>query len=96
MLGLSEYLFLAHGGSFKEAKSKIRPFFKPKVGAISFAKFWYDLWGNTVNTASRMESTSQHGWVRVSQSTYEALKDVYDFEDVGLMECKGLGKIRTH
>ena len=66
------------------------------AGVIGFTKFSYDLWGNTVNTASRMESTSQHGRVQVSPSTYEALKDTYDFEDAGLMECKGLGEIRTH
>jgi class 3 adenylate cyclase len=66
------------------------------AGVIGFTKFSYDLWGNTVNTASRMESTSQHGRVQVSPSTYEALKDNYDFEDAGLMECKGLGEIRTH
>jgi class 3 adenylate cyclase len=66
------------------------------AGVIGFTKFSYDLWGNTVNTASRMESTSQHGRAQVSPSTYEALKDTYDFEDAGLMECKGLGEIRTH
>jgi class 3 adenylate cyclase len=66
------------------------------AGVIGFTKFSYDLWGNTVNTASRMESTSQHGRVQVSPSTYEALKDAYDFEDAGLMECKGLGEIRTY
>ncbi|MBU3575486.1 adenylate/guanylate cyclase domain-containing protein [Polynucleobacter sp. UK-Mo-2m-Kol15] len=66
------------------------------AGVIGFTKFSYDLWGNTVNTASRMESTSQHGRVQVSPSTYEALKDLYDFEDAGLMECKGLGEIRTY
>lgn len=66
------------------------------AGVIGFTKFSYDLWGNTVNTASRMESTSQHGRAQVSPSTYEALKDLYDFEDAGLMECKGLGEIRTY
>lgn len=66
------------------------------AGVIGFTKFSYDLWGNTVNTASRMESTSQQGRVQVSPSTYEALKDLFDFEDAGLMECKGLGEIRTH
>ncbi|MFZ4062099.1 MAG: adenylate/guanylate cyclase domain-containing protein [Polynucleobacter sp.] len=66
------------------------------AGVIGFTKFSYDLWGNTVNTASRMESTSQHGRVQVSPSTYEALKDTFIFEDGGLMECKGLGEIRTH
>ena len=66
------------------------------AGVIVFTKFSYDLWGNTVNTASRMESTSRHGRVQVSPSTYEALKTSFSFEDGGLMECKGLGEIRTH
>jgi class 3 adenylate cyclase len=66
------------------------------AGVIGFTKFSYDLWGNTVNTASRMESTSPHGRVQVSPSTYEALKTSFSFEDGGLMECKGLGEIRTH
>jgi adenylate cyclase len=66
------------------------------AGVIGFTKFSYDLWGNTVNTASRMESTAPQGRVQVSPSTYEALKTCFNFEDGGLMECKGLGEIRTH
>lgn len=66
------------------------------AGVIGYTKFSYDLWGNTVNTASRMESTSQPGRVQVSPSTYEALKQTFRFEDAGLMECKGLGEIRTY
>jgi len=66
------------------------------AGVIGFTKFSYDLWGNTVNVASRMESTSQQGRVQVSPATYEALKNDFQFEDGGLMECKGLGEIRTY
>jgi class 3 adenylate cyclase len=66
------------------------------AGVIGFTKFSYDLWGNTGNTASRMESTAPHGRVQASPSTYEALKTSFNFEDGGLMECKGLGEIRTH
>lgn len=65
------------------------------AGVIGFTKFSYDLWGNTVNVASRMESTSQAGRVQVSPSTYEAIQDQYAFEDVGLMECKGVGQVMT-
>jgi class 3 adenylate cyclase len=66
------------------------------AGVIGFTKFSYDLWGNTVNTASRMESTSKPGRVQVSPATYEAIKVDFTLEDGGLMECKGLGEILTH
>ena len=66
------------------------------AGVIGFTKFSYDLWGNTVNVASRMESTSQPGKVQVSPSSYEALKSNYQLEEVGLVECKGLGQVTTH
>ncbi len=66
------------------------------AGVIGFTKFSYDLWGNTVNTASRMESTSVVGRVQVSTSTLEALQGAFMTEDAGEVECKGLGKVRTH
>jgi hypothetical protein len=66
------------------------------AGVIGFTKFSYDLWGNTVNTASRMESTSQHGRVQVSPSTHAALKDRYVMESAGRVACKGLGEVETH
>lgn len=66
------------------------------AGVIGFTKFSYDLWGNTVNTASRMESTSAVGRVQVSPSTLQALRGTFITEDAGEVECKGLGKIQTH
>lgn len=66
------------------------------AGVIGFTKFSYDLWGNTVNTASRMESTSRPGRVQVSPATYEAIKNDFVMEEGGMMECKGLGEILTH
>jgi hypothetical protein len=66
------------------------------AGVIGYTKFSYDLWGNTVNTASRMESTSKPGRIQVSPVTSEAIKNEYVLEDGGLMECKGLGEILTH
>jgi len=66
------------------------------AGVIGFTKFSYDLWGNTVNTASRMESTSAHGRVQVSPSTIELLKDAFCLEmRPEPVECKGLGAIQT-
>jgi class 3 adenylate cyclase/CheY-like chemotaxis protein len=66
------------------------------AGVIGYTKFSYDLWGNTVNTASRMESTSQPGRVQVSLATYELLQQEFEFDEGGMVECKGLGSMHTH
>jgi class 3 adenylate cyclase len=65
------------------------------AGVIGYTKFSYDLWGNTVNTASRMESTSQIGRIQVSPIVREAISDQYELEERELIECKGLGPILT-
>ena len=65
------------------------------AGVIGFTKFSYDLWGNTVNTASRMESTSGNGRIQVSAITHELLKEHFVLEERELIECKGLGPILT-
>lgn len=51
----------------------------------------FDIWGNTVNLASRMESNGEPGKVNVSQATYELSKDYFDFEYRGELEVKNLG-----
>ena len=66
------------------------------AGVIGFTKFSYDLWGNTVNTASRMESTSQQGKAQVSPSTYAALQSSFNMADAGVVQCKGIGEVETH
>ena len=65
------------------------------AGVIGFTKFSYDLWGNTVNTASRMESTSGNGRIQVSAITHELLKKHFVLEERELIECKGLGPMLT-
>ena len=66
------------------------------AGVIGHSKFSYDLWGNTVNTASRMESTCMPGKVQVSPSTYEQIKGHFDVQENQMIECKGLGQIMTY
>lgn len=66
------------------------------AGVIGTKKFIYDLWGNAVNTASRMESHGVPGRIQVSFYTYELLRDKYEFEERGSIEIKGQGEMRTY
>jgi len=63
------------------------------AGVIGSIKFIYDLWGDTVNLASRMESTGVPGAIQVSESVYRKLCGAYKFEERGLIEIKGRGKL---
>ena len=66
------------------------------AGVIGTKKFIYDLWGNAVNTASRMESHGVPGRIQVSFYTYELLRDKYEFEERGSIDIKGQGEMRTY
>lgn len=65
------------------------------AGIVGVKKFQYDVWGDTVNTAARMESSGMSGKVNISQSTYELVKDHPDFvfADRGIIEVKGKGEV---
>jgi len=63
------------------------------AGVIGIRKFIYDVWGDTVNTASRMESTGVPDRIQVTTATYERLRDRYEFEARGDVEVKGKGLI---
>jgi class 3 adenylate cyclase len=65
------------------------------AGVIGVSKFIYDLWGDTVNLASRMESTGVPGEIQVTRSVYERLKNGFEFESRGLVQVKGKGVIET-
>jgi len=65
------------------------------AGVIGTHKFSYDLWGDTVNTASRMESHGNAGRIQVSREIYETLKDTFIFEPRDEVEIKGKGKMQT-
>lgn len=65
------------------------------AGVIGRRKFIYDLWGDTVNTASRMESEGVPGRIQVTRSVVERLDDRFRFEPRGLVDVKGKGPMRT-
>ena len=62
------------------------------AGVIGTKKFSYDLWGDTVNVASRMESQGLPGYIQVTTDIYEQLKDRYVFEERGAIAVKGKGE----
>lgn len=66
------------------------------AGVIGTRKFFYDVWGDTVNTASRLESNGTPGRIQVTQETYDALSDRYMFENRGIIDIKGKGRIQTY
>ena len=66
------------------------------AGVIGKKKFIYDVWGDTVNTASRMESHGVPRAIHVSDATYAATKDIYDFESRGTIAVKGKGDMATY
>jgi guanylate cyclase len=65
------------------------------AGVIGRKKFQYDLWGDTVNTASRMESHGTGGKIQISRETYQLLKDEFICEPRGKVQVKGKGEMET-
>jgi class 3 adenylate cyclase len=66
------------------------------AGVIGTKKFIYDLWGDTVNTASRMESQGMPGRIQVTQRLYERLQGKYEFEQRGTIQVKGKGEMMAY
>jgi PAS domain S-box-containing protein len=89
----------------KENKSTARPPWQAKVGihtgeltagVIGKSKFAYDVWGRSVNTANRMESTCEGGKVNVSGATYELIKNEFDCVHRGAIKVKNMGELQMY
>jgi guanylate cyclase len=65
------------------------------AGVIGRKRFLYDLWGDAVNTASRMESHGTPGRIQITRATYELLTDEFEFEPRGRIAVKGKGDVEA-
>jgi class 3 adenylate cyclase len=66
------------------------------AGVIGHKKFTYDMWGDTVNIASRMELHGVAGRIQVTETTYQRLQDGFRFEPRGYIDVKGKGQMKTY
>ncbi|WP_297692404.1 adenylate/guanylate cyclase domain-containing protein [uncultured Eudoraea sp.] len=66
------------------------------AGVVGTNKFAYDIWGDTVNVASRMESNSEAGKINISENTYELIKDSYDCAFRGEIKVKNRGSLKMY
>ena len=89
----------------KERAKKGEPFFEARIGihtgpliagVVGSSKFAYDVWGDTVNVAARLESTSEAGKVNISASTFEMVKEEFDCEYRGKIPVKNKGEIEMY
>jgi adenylate cyclase len=65
------------------------------AGVVGTRKFFYDVWGDAVNVASRMESSGEEGKIQVSEAIYDQLNDEFELEARDPIEIKGKGRMQT-
>jgi adenylate cyclase len=93
MLDAARHIHDPHG---REVSIRIGIASGPVVaGVVGMKKFFYDVWGDAVNVASRMESTGVPGRIQISPETFERVKDQFEFESRGPIEVRGKGKMTT-
>lgn len=89
----------------QEREQKGKPFFEARIGihtgplvagVVGSIKFAYDIWGDTVNIASRLESNGQAGRVNISATTYALVKDYFKFEARGIIPIKNNHEIAMY
>jgi adenylate cyclase len=66
------------------------------AGVIGDTRFSYDVWGNAVNAAARMESHGVPGRIQVSDAFFQFTRDTFEFEERGVLPIKGLGDVRVY
>ncbi len=66
------------------------------AGIVGIKKWQYDIWGDTVNIASRMESASQPGHINISETTFNEIKDEFTCEYRGEIEVKNRGLLKMY
>jgi len=88
-----------------ERSSKGLTFFEARIGihtgpvvagVVGTKKFAYDIWGATVNVASRLEQTCEVGRINVSEATYKEVQYLFDFDDRGKIAAKNLGSVNMY
>ncbi|MGJ4788223.1 adenylate/guanylate cyclase domain-containing protein [Leptospira koniambonensis] len=94
---MQKFVKTLHDPSGKPLRMRIGIHSGPVVaGVIGKKKFAYDLWGDAVNTASRLESHGVPGRIQISETTYDLLEDTSQIEIRRLIDVKGKGEMRTY
>jgi len=92
---MQEWLYQSSNRALKLARIGIHS--GPVIaGVVGARKFAYDIWGETVNIAARMESQSEPGQINISQTTFELIKDDFPATYRGKLPAKGIGEMEMH